>query len=331
VKGIPPGHMPFIMQPLDFNQGIVFTWSHWNPFPVRSKFNRYLPKIADKCIGKGKRISLVRLFGYTDKLETAQITNFRPDYYPKGHLIKHEDLLQILKEKPHNLRHAADPATARSWFMGWKAVMENGLDDRPMQYLVWESPTAQEGEWVNAEGERGDGQRVHAALQVDDYKLYIREIEAGLNHAFVPGQEDPVLRAGDPRGFAANMGDGSTKLFELYLRDDSAKDPRLSPMIFRPAGVKSTIRQDVSYDGKLMDLLACDWDKPIDATNHPHVLISDACQNTIRCWLNCPENDPNSPYKDGMDMGRYLFDMEIPYIPPAPKQGENNASGGGAW
>lgn len=330
VDGVPAGEMPFIMQPLDFNKAIVFTWSHWNPFPVRSKFNKHLPKIADKCVGRGHRISLVRLFGYTDKLETAQIPNFKPDYFPKGHLIRHADLLEILKKEPHNLRCGADPATARSWFIGWKAVMQSGLDDRPLQYLVWESPTSSEGEWATVDGSRGDGQRVHADWQVDDYKLYIREIEAGLGHGIKPGQEDPVLRSGDPRGFAANLGDGSTKYFELFLRDDSAKDPRLAPMMFRPAGVKSTIRQDVTYDGKLCDLLACDWSKPIDATNRPHLLISDACQNTIRCLLNCPENDPDSPYKDGMDMTRYLFDMEVPYIAPR-KEGERDASGGGAW
>ena len=332
VKGVPPGEMPFIMQPLDFTKAIVFTWSHWNPFPVRAKCNRFLPKIADKCVGKGHRLSLVRLFGYTDKLATAQVPNFRPDYYPKGHLIRHTELLELLAKEPHNLRCGADPATARSWFIGWKAVLPSGPDDRPMQYLVWESPTVEEGEWVNAEGERGDGQRIHADWQVDDYKLYIREIEAGLGHGCDPrhGGEDPVLRSGDPRGFAANMGDGSTKLFELYLRDDRAKDPRLGPMIFRAAGIKSTIRQDVSYDGKLMDLLACDWEKPIDATNHPHLLISDACQNTIRCLLNCPENEPDSPYKDGMDMTRYLFDMEIPYLEPR-KEGEPKAGEGGAW
>ena len=336
VKGVPPGYMPFIMQPLDFNKAIVFTWSHWNPFPVRAKYNRFLPKIADKCVGRGHRIALVRLFGYTDKLETAQIPNFRPDYFPKGHLIKHEELIEILKKEPHNLRCGADPATARSWFIGWKAVMPCGLDDRPMQYLVWESPNVSEGEWVTPDGERGDGQRVFASFQVDDYKLYIREIEARLMAApsaqcppLTAGGEDPVLRSGDPRGFAANMGDGSTKFFELFLRDDSAKDPRLAPMYFRPAGVKSTIRQDVSYDGKLMDLLACDWDKPIDATNRPHLLISDACQNTIRCLLNCPENEPESPYKDGMDMTRYLFDLELPYIPPAAQGGPANS--GGAW
>ncbi len=198
-----------------------------------------------------------------------------------------------------------------------------------MQYVLWESPTVQEGEWVTPDGERGDGQTVFAENQVDDYKLYIREIEAGLGVVPLADGTDPVLRSGDPRGFAANMGDGHTKFFELYLRDDSARDPRLAPMIFRPAGVKATIRQDVTYDGKFMDLLACDWSKPIDATNHPHLLISDACQNFIRSILNCPENAASDdPLKDPMDCGRYAFDMEIPYIAPESKVGGDR---GGSW
>jgi hypothetical protein len=196
-----------------------------------------------------------------------------------------------------------------------------------MQYLCWESPNSDEGEWVTPDGEKGDGQRLFAQQQVDDYKLYIREIEAQLGCGLEAGKEDPVLRAGDPRGFAASL--GGVKLFELYLRDDSASDPRLGPMVFRPAETKSTIRQDVTYDGKLMDLLACDWDKPIDASNHPHLLISDACQNTIRSLINCPENEPDSVWKDPLDMTRYLFDLEIPYLPPKP-DGQTGA-GGGAW
>jgi hypothetical protein len=80
--------------------------------------------------------------------------------------------------------------------------------------------------------------------------------------------------------------------------------------------VKATVREDVQLDGKLMDLFACDWDKPLDATNHPHLLISDACQNVIRCLLNCPVGDGDSPYKDGVDAMRYAFDREIGYFDP---------------
>jgi hypothetical protein len=326
IEGCPPGHMPFVMQPLKHKQVIIFTWSHWNPFTVRSDFNSLVPKAADKCVGRGHQESLMRLFGYTKDSAISQIPNFRADYYPKGHLIKHRDLLEILAKEKHNLHCGADPATARSWFIGWKAVLPNGVDDRPMQYLVWESPTVQEGEWVTPNGERGDGQRVFAKMQVDEYKLYIRETEASLNHPLVPGQPDPVYRVGDPRGFAASL--GGFKLFELFLRDDSAKDPLLAPMVFRPAACKPTIHEDVRDLGKLMDLFACDWDKPIDASNHPHLLISDACQNFIRCVLNAPENDPQSPFKDGVDMGRYLTDLEIHYMPPA---GELGKPTGGAW
>jgi hypothetical protein len=349
VEGIPPGHMPFIMQPLKQEQIIVFTWSHWNPFTVRAKFNKFLPKTADKAVGRGSRVALIRIFGYTEKLQGAILSNFKPDYFPNGHLIKHADLLEILRTTPHNLRHGVDPATARSWFQGWKAVLPNGLDDRPQQYLVWESPNSHEGEWVTPDGEIGDGQRVFAGRDVDTWKIYIRETEAMLVESIrcgvsgvrpekpdtshlTPGT-DPILRAGDARGFAAQTGEG-TKYLELFYRDDSAKDPRLAPMIFRPAKVMATVWQDIHDAGKLIDLLACDWTKPVDATNHPHLLISDACQNFISCALhwdgkkqNLDGKPVNSPYADGVDMGRVLFDQEIPFMDP----NQSCATGGGAW
>jgi len=321
--GCPPGEMPFIMQPLDFKKVIVFTASHWNPFPPRARFNQFLPKIADDCVGRGPRVALCRLFGYTEKLQGALIQNFKPDYWPKGHVMHHAELVEILRHTPHNLRCGADPATARSWFVGWKAVLAEGLDERPMQYLVAESPDANEGAWVTPDAQKGDGQRVFAGGDVDFYKRYLREREARLAAECgtkLGAMPDPILRAGDAKGFAANMGDGSTKFLELFLRDDQAKDPLLGPMYWRPAKVRATVFDDVHDAGKLVDLFACNWEKPMDATNHPHLLISDACQNTINCLLNWDgkkatlEGRPvNSPYADGVDMLRVLFDLEIPF------------------
>ena len=96
----------------------------------------------------------------------------------------------------------------------------------------------------------------------------------------------------------------------------------------------ATVWQDVHDAGKLIDLLACDWDKPIGAGNHPHLLVSDACQNFIQCALNWDgkkqtlEGRPvNSPYADGVDMGRVLFDQEIPYLDAE----QSCVKGGGAW
>ena len=343
----PPGHMPFVMQPLKAEQVIVFSWSHWNPFAPVSKFNPHLPKIADKCVGRGSRISLIRLFGFCEKLAGTLLSNFKAEYYPNGHLIKHAELLELLAKEPHNLRHGVDPATARSWFNLWKAVLKNGLDERPMQYLVWESPNVTEGEWVTPDEGIGDGQRIYGGRDVDFYKIHCREIEAmlarsiygdkipagyvgGLKGSFHP---DPVWRAGDPRGFANQTGEGS-RYFELFFRDDAAKDARLAPMIFRPASVRSTVSGDVGGEGKLIDLLACDWSKPISAENHPHLIVSDACQNFIKCSLNWDGRKQtiegkvvNSPYADGVDAARVMFDLELPY--QEPDNGENKT--GGAW
>jgi hypothetical protein len=41
--------------------------------------------------------------------------------------------------------------------------------------------------------------------------------------------------------------------------------------------------------------------------------VSDRCQNLIRCWLNW-DGKADSPHKDPVDAGRYLFDEETPFI-----------------
>lgn len=325
VPGVPAGHMPFIMQPRDQNKIVIFTWSHWNPFPPRAQYNRHLPKIADKCAGKGRRIALVRLFGYTEQTTTCKIPNFRPDYYPKGHLLRHEDVLSRLK-KPHTDYMADDSATARSHVLLWKAVFPPDIDDRSVQIIVAEKPGIEDGEWGTVDGDAGDGQKVYAEFGVDDYKRLIRETEAAL-------KLDVIRRKGDPRAFATEhaASEGGFTYLELFARDDSGKDAVLSPMVFEPAKVRATITEDLQDAGKLVDLLACDWEKPIDAANHPHLLISDACQNLISCLLNwdgsAKVDGKANPWKDFPDCIRYICDEETPFIDtskPAMK-------GGGGW
>lgn len=337
VKGCPAGHMPFILQPLDQNQVAVFCFSNSNPFPPRSKFNRFLPSIADKCVGRGKRIALIRLFGWADAVSGSKVPNFRPDYFPKGHLLRHEDALARLAQK-HTLYCGDDCATARSHAVLWKAVFAPGLDDRSEEIIVGESPTRGEGEWVDINGEAGDGQRLYREYTSKEYKTLLRTRE--LEEFGVKFDEknwlDPVLRQGDPRGFANEQetSEGKLRFFEIYQQDDSAADPLRFPMTWRPASVARTIEKDMLALGKCADLLACDWDKPVDATNHPHQLISDRCENLIHCLVNWDglasvagkPNTPN-PYKDFVDVWRYINDGQTPYLDLSV----SNVTGGGGW
>lgn len=339
VKGCPPGHMPFVMQPLDNNQAAIFCFSHWNPFPPRARFNRFLPSIADKCIGRGKRMALARLFGWAEQVTGSKVPNFRPDYFPKGHLIKHEDALARLRAEPHTLYCGDDCAAARSHAILWKAVFAPGLDDRSDEIIVGESPKHDEGEWVDVNGDAGDGQKIYCEFTSADYKVLIREREIadfGVKHD--PKEDDPVMRKGDPRGFASEQETsmGKLRFFEVYAQDESDKHPLRGPMYWQPAAVGRSIAAEMAMLdlGRAVELLACDWDKPVDASNHPHQLISDQCQNLIHCLINWnglanvtgKTHTPN-PYKDFVDVWRYINDGQSPYLDPTVP----NVRGGGGW
>jgi hypothetical protein len=176
---------------------------------------------------------------------------------------------------------ADDPATARSHAILWKAVFPPEIDDRSVQIVVGESPAPRDGEWVTADGMAGDAQKAFSEFGVDDYKKHIRECEATM-------ALDVLRRKGDPRAFGTEQmqAEGGMTYFELFARDDSGRDAGCGTMFFEPAKIRATITDDLQDAGKLVDLLACDWEKEINATNHPHLLISDACQNLITCLLN---------------------------------------------
>jgi len=341
VKNCPVGEMPFIMQPLDPNQVAVFCFSNSNPFPPRSKFNRFLPSIADKCVGRGKRIALIRLFGWADNVSGSKVPNFRPDYFPKGHLLKHADVLTRLKTDAHTLYCGDDCAVARSHAVLWKAAFKPGLDDRSDEIICGESPTRWEGEWVDVNGGKGDGQHIFREYLSKQYKVLLRERERDEFGAKcdLATWWDPVLRQGDPRGFANRQETsmGKVDLFQIYAQDDSAENPLAFPMHWRAASVAGTIAKDMQELSGVAEQLACNWEAPIDAHNRPHLLISDTCENLIQCIINWDGTTltasreggeariPN-PHKDFVDVLRYCCDGNTPYLDPT----RSNVRGGGA-
>ncbi len=316
--------MPFILQPRDPRKIVFFTWVSWNPFPPKSLFNKKLPRIADKTVGKGKTLALVRLFGYTSATSKCKIPNFRAEYWPKGHLLKHDDVMARIKSEPCTGYMADDGASARSHALLWKVVFKEEMDDRSTEIICCERP---ETEWVSQDERPGDGQVVYAQFSVDEYKRLIRETEAELGI-------EVVRRKADPRGFATEQmqNAGGMTFFEMFARDGSEQDPLLTSMFFEPAKTRVTITEDLLDAGKLIDLLACDWEKPISASNRPHLFISDQCVNTINCWVNWDGTSKSSggaanPYKDFVDCSRYLCDELTPFLDPK----ESRITAGAGW
>ena len=352
VRGCPKGHLPVVLQPLSPGWRVVFNWSHWNPFSPKSATYPNLPKIADNCVGRGFRVSLVRLFGYTEASADCMIPSFRADYWPKGNILRHGETLERLRAKPWTLYCADDPANARSHFLLWKAVFAPEFDERSLNLIIAESPTVAEGRWINTDGARGEGAELYKEVGVDWYKRYIRRREAGIIEEVkrlkaegeseagtsnierrTPNFELPAESfryIGDPYAFnnQAPTSDGTSKFMELFWRDDSGLDPLLAELEFSGAVIpRSEHMKQIEYGlEKLGDLFACDWHKEISAVNRPHLLIDETCENLIECIVSW-DGDTKGPAKDPVDTLRYVCDNQSDYVDPRAPE----VTGGGPW
>lgn len=319
--GVPAGHMPYIMQPLDFRKKIIFSWTHWNPFLPRGHWNPALPAVFDKCIGLPKWQVRVRLFGWIENVIGTQIGNFNPAV----HVIPHERIQELLRNGRLTTRMAIDPHTARSDFIAWA-----GTDAGGVNYIIDESPRYDtEGEWVDANGEPGEGQKVFASMGVNWKKKHIREREQ--EHGI-----EAFLRFGDPRAFATDVAAaaGIRSLFEVYSEDHSDEDPDYGPMYVQPAKIRQSVKDDLKgeVEGGVVNLLAYDTRKAereggISQENSPRLFVSDRCQNIIRSWLRW-DGKMDSPWKDPVDASaRYLFSTPTYFVDPH----EPDMAGGKGW
>lgn len=302
--GVPDGHMPYTMQPVDPHKGVWFPWTHWNPFQPRGQWDKSAPAIFDGCVGLPSWKVLVRLFGWVEKMHTLAIGNFNPAV----HIIPHARVEDLLKEGKVTTSMGDDPETSRSHFLLWRAVDAEGLN-----YIFDESPRREEGEWVDMNGDRGEGQNVYAGVGSNFYKRHIRERER--EHGL-----EASARLGDPRGFATKESteSGTRSMFELFLEDGQGEDE--VGMQFLPAQIRHVTTLDLD---NLITLFRYDDDKfqregSLSVENRPKLYVSDRCQNFIRCLLNYQlppgrkaSEDAGNPYKDPIDAARYLFSQPL--------------------
>lgn len=318
--GVPEGHMPYIMQPVDPHKGIWFPWTHWNPFQPRGQWDKAAPAIFDGCVGMPSWKVLVRLFGWVEKMHTLAIGNFNPGV----HIVPHERVAKLLAEGKLTTSMADDPETSRSHFLLWRGVDAEGLN-----YIFDESPRMEEGEWVDSNGERGEGTHVYAGVGSNFYKRHIRERER--EHGV-----EACMRLGDPRGFATEESteSGTRNMFELFLEDGDPKEPDEMGMQFIAAKVRRVTTLDLE---NLITLLAYDDERfqregSLSVENRPRLYVSDRCRNFIKCLLNYQlppgrkaSEDADNPYKDPIDAARYLFSVPLEHW----EAGTRSRPGGG--
>lgn len=346
--GCPAGHMPYLMQSLNPTERVVFMWNTWNPFQPRGKWNPKLPAMMDSCVGDPKWRVLVKMFGWIERQGQLALGNFNAEYHVvRGE--KRETLDQMIRDGKATVYMSDDPETQRSHAILWLAVFAPCPTwPKGLKYLFDESPRRNEGEWVNANGERGDGQYVYRAVGANWYKRYIRDREirewnvtemADDRGQKAEGSVWPrvLQRRGDPRGFATEESTalGTTNLFELYRADQSAEHPECYPMVFLPAKIRRATTLDID---NLINLLKFDEDKAVKeggttAENTPELVVSERCENFITCALNYTltdlgKKDEDSPWADFIDSARYLFSSPTPYV---ECDAAGQQVGGGAW
>lgn len=348
--GCPAGHMPYILQPLNPHWGVIFMWNTFNPFQPRSQWNAKMPAMFDACVGKPKWKVLVIIFGWIERVGQLALGNFNPQVHVMRDE-RREALDRMIREGKACVYQGDDPETQRSHAILWLAVFPpSGTYPKGLKYLFDESPTAGEGEWVNANGDRGEGQFVYRATGANWYKRYLRERERAWNIAEIGREqlrtkpiaagdvslERIVMRKGDPRGFATeeSTATGTRNLFELYLEDHSDEHPDCYPMVFLPAKIKRSSSLDIDI---IIGLLKYDEDKAVregglSAENTPQLLVSERCENFIRCALNYTltdlgKADEDNPYRDFIDCLRYVLSTDTPYVDVQAQ----STQGGGAW
>lgn len=361
--GCPAGHLPYIMQPLNPNWGVIFMWNTFNPFQPQGKWRSSsdesessprstvwsggLPAMFDACVGQPRWRVLVILFGWIERLGQLAIGNFNPEV----HVVRgqaREKLDAMIREGKASVYLGDDPETQRSHALVWLAVFPpSPTHPKGLKYLFDESPRITEGEWVNANGERGEGQFIYRATGSNWYKRYIRERErewnvCDLTETATSTNGAPALnrrviqRRGDPRGFATeeSTATGTRNLFELYLEDHSKEHGDCGPMIFTPAKIRRASTLDIDI---IIDLFKYDEDRAaneggLTAENTPQLLVSDRCENFIRCALNYTltelgKADEDNPFRDFIDALRYVLSGEVPYV----ETEKSGVMGGGAW
>lgn len=379
--GCPPGQMPYTMQPLNPNHGIIFMWNVFNPFQPPGKWEPprraqdehptsniqhrtsneglpsqfwvtqpgQLPAMMDSCVGDAKWRVLVKMFGWIERVGQLAIGNFNPEV----HVVRDEQqakLDQMVRDGKATVYMSDDPETQRSHFILWQATFPPSPTwPKGLKYLFDESPRASEGEWVNPNGDRGEGQYSYRSIGANAYKRYIRrrEQEWGICDALAEQYGRRVMngttlrpcvamRRGDPRGFATeeSTATGVRSMFDLYLEDHSPEDPECYPMIFTPAKIRQSSSLDIDI---LINLFNYDADKAqreggLSAENTPQRLVSARCENWIRAALNYTLTDmgkkeQDNPHADPIDSDRYLNSGETPFMDLQTAGGGS----GGAW
>lgn len=275
--------VPYIQQPKKKNARIIYFHSEMNPYGGYERLARDLE-------GEPREKILVRAYGVPTKSATGKF----PRFTRESNVMKHAEL-PFIKDPDYPVTRylVVDPAPVKPWSMIWVAVDAAGV-----HYVYREWPDISYGEW----GEWGKNNRSRPGpaakangYGIKDYVNLILTAEEG---------EEIYERYMDPRmGNTARQGkDGA-----VTMMDDMADEG----MDFYPAPGKD---EDEGLQA-LQNLIAWDRERPVDALNRTHFIVSDQCEQTILCLNEYTGNEgKNEAWKDFVDGCRYMAISGLEYV-----------------
>lgn len=303
-------NLPIMQESLSIDScAIYYAWTSSNPFTDWPEFNK-LNASADKAT------ILARAYGVPTKSVSSAFPLFSKEYAPLGNVIKHEDL-PWLNRKPN--KHgtitpypvtrfmALDPAGSKNWAMGWVAIDAAGT-----WYIYAEWPDESYGDWALPGDKAGPAQK-GLGFGIAKYVETIKQVEDNL---------EPFERIIDPRlGNAETQGKEGARTLISDLEENGLT------FIPAPAASSDSNKGEIEDGLQLIsNLLAYDTTKPIDSMNHPHLYISDRCQNFIYCMSEYTAKlGTHEATKDFVDLIRYMRKANCEFI--AAQSEDQNRTG----
>ena len=266
--------VPVLQQSVRKNARIVYFHTKDNPFNSWEATKAQLagaPRDEIKC----------RAYGLPTKPSTTVFRNLDDKV-----IQRHQDIPVIADPANNPCVHilSIDPAGAKPWFMILVAVTANGT-----HYVIDEFPSPDFGSWADIE--KGNDKAGEAAAPngygIKDYAEVINQM--------IKGKENVEIVI-DPRLGAASYqkAEGTSNIIS-DLGDEEI-------FVYPAEGL------DVETGLQAINsLLSYDTSKPMGFDNHPKLIFSDRCGNTIQCCMNYKvELGPKSIFKDPVDCLRYV-------------------------
>lgn len=310
VPGLPPGHMPYVMQCR--RRQMRAMWFHWGTNPYGAN-----EEIRETTEGEASSKIKMRCYGWVDKLAGNAFPR-----YGKHHKITRAQFDEITKKGGTRYVYC-DPGFDKNWFIIWVFVTAAG---RRIIYREWpDLPTFDEWalsptEATEADGGRkwdwrkGPAQTTDAGKGISQYKRLIWQAEG---RVWLPAEkkwntasaEVISRRCIDPRlggEKVPNMDEGTSIVDLMAGESKDADGAELGPMYWDEASACG-----IGEGIQLINMeLAFDDTVPVSMTNCPKLYVVDDLAQidlAFSAYVAPPQTSERNALKDPVDCVRYLL------------------------